>query len=125
MEQSLSAQGCFALAPRADEDAVLWQESLAVCDALRDHKLRKEQMLKLFLTWKGTTGFLGWSGVEKSLEPDLRTHSAYVFGKRFLILQQSEDARAMFRQVLAEAPADSPLRKLAKAELEAREKAGK
>jgi hypothetical protein len=70
------------------------------------------------LAWKGITNVLGWAGVAPTLPPDLRGALAYVLGHRYLRLGRPEDAAGLFRTAVADAPAGSPLRKLAEAELQ-------
>jgi hypothetical protein len=81
-------------------------------------KLTLPQLIQIGLTWKGTTSYLGWAGVSPNLDPALRGPSAYIFGHRYLRLNRRQEALALFRTALADAPPGSSLRRLAQAELD-------
>jgi tetratricopeptide (TPR) repeat protein len=108
-----------ALPPNATAGQQAEVEELArrVGQAYATEKLNDFALAQLFLTWKGTTGFLGWGGLAPSLAPELRGPLAYVFGLRFLKLGRPADARTFFQSVLQDVPSGSRLAGLAKAEL--------
>lgn len=109
-------QGCLSGEPSAEEDAALWEVAMMSCDAARERNLAKDQFLKLFLSWKGITGVLGWGGVRGTLEPGYRAGMAYVFGKRCLMLGKREEALGLFTEAEAEA-GESRVGRLAREEL--------
>ena len=80
--------------------------------------LSRDMMLSLALTWKGTTNFLGWSGVAPKLEPSFRGPIAYIMGHRYLRLNYPDSARDFFQTALKNAPPNSTLARLAQAEIE-------
>jgi len=81
-------------------------------------KLPAARIVQLLLTWQGATGLLGWGGLAGSLEPPLRGPLAYWLGFRYLRLGKPQEAVSLFRTAVADAPPDSPLRRLAQAELD-------
>src|SRR6202007_1871471 len=101
-----------------DQDELTWRLTGDSLSLYAEGKVGNVQMLQLALTWKGVTGFLGWASVAPKLPPEVRGPLAYVFGFRLLRRNQPADAEAMFRTAVADAPADSPLRRLAQAELD-------
>jgi hypothetical protein len=101
-----------------DQDHLVWQTARQGYERFVAGSLTKTQMLQLMATWKGLTNFLGWGGVAASLDPQLRGPTAYILGHRYLRLSQPDQAQAFFRQALKDAPSDSPLKRLAKAELD-------
>jgi tetratricopeptide (TPR) repeat protein len=110
-------QGCTRTALATEEDNFLWEHSTVCCEVLRDHKLGKSQLLKITLAWNGTTNFLGWGGVEQSLEKPFRASMAYWLGKHYLFTGQKE-AGQMFRTAADNSEADSTVHKLADVELQ-------
>ena len=100
-----------------DQDEALWQATVKVCEAFRTGEITKPQIFQLALTWRGTTNVLGWGGIAPRLKPETRGPVAYLFGLRFRKLGKPAEAAAMFKTAAADAPAGSPLKKLAEAEL--------
>jgi hypothetical protein len=74
--------------------------------------LKHTQVLLLGSTWKGVTNVFGWEGVRRTLAPSLRGPIAYIFGQRYLREKRS-GARMFFQTARDDAPANSPLRRLA------------
>src|SRR5262249_34104397 len=80
-----------------------------------------------FLAWafvlKGQPNIpgLGWRELSRSAPPHVRGPLAYLFGRRYLRLNDPVNARKFFEAALADAdqvPAKSPRRGLAQAEVE-------
>ncbi len=103
--------------PTAAQDEILWQAIVRFADLVFDNKLSKAQMFPLFLAWKGTIGSLGWGTVAPLLPPEARGPVAYSMGLRYLKLNKPGDARTLFRTAATDAPANSPLARLAGEEL--------
>jgi hypothetical protein len=69
--------------------------------------------------WEGDTGALGWESLSKALGDDLRRPAAYVLGRRCAgVLKKPDKARELLQAALKDAPADSPLSRMAQAELD-------
>jgi hypothetical protein len=105
----------------AEQDAVIWQLCHDLYNAYFDSgTLTFRQVLGLGFTWeKGRTDFLGWGGVQDELGPSLRGPMAYMFGHLFLRRHHNvQEAGNFFRTALKDAPAGSPLTRLARAELD-------
>ncbi len=100
-----------------EQDDLLWQATVRLCDAVRTGEMTKPQIFQLLLTWRGTTNVLGWGGVAPRLKPETRGPAAYLFGLRFRKLGKPAEAVVMFKTATADAPAGSALKKLAEAEL--------
>jgi hypothetical protein len=84
-----------------------------------DEKLKTAQLISLVLTWKGTTNFLGWSGLAPNLDPSLRGPLAYVLGHRYsLRLKKPAEAITFFQTAVRDAPPNSALGRLAQAEID-------
>jgi tetratricopeptide (TPR) repeat protein len=101
-----------------EQDDILWNAVTTGFEAFTKGKLDQVQIMQLALTWKGTSNFLGWGGVAGKLEPSFRGPMAYVMGHRFLRLNKQKEAVTFFRTALDDAPANSPLRRLAQAEID-------
>ena len=109
-----------------EQETLLWKTSEDLYFAIFDSDtLSMPQLLQLGLTWKGTTSFLGWAGLSPTVKPELRGEMAYFLGHRYLRLGRPTEAVSFFETALGDAPADSALRKLAKAELDRLIAAGK
>jgi len=104
-------------AATADQDNILWSTIEQFSEAFRTGAITKSQAFQLALAWKGTTNLLGWGGIAPKLKPELRGPVAYALGVRYRKLNKPADAEMMFKTAAADAPADSPLKKLAEAEL--------
>jgi tRNA A-37 threonylcarbamoyl transferase component Bud32 len=103
----------------AEQDELVWQAASASYALYADGKVGTAQALQLGLAWKkGITGLLGWASVAPSLPAEVRGPLAYAFGHRLLRLKMPREAEDLFRSALADAPRDSPLRRLAQAELD-------
>jgi tetratricopeptide (TPR) repeat protein len=111
-------QGALTGDVDAQQDDVVWEAAQHTCAAVMDGELGNIQVIQLALSWKGTSGLMGWAGVAPTLKPELRGPLAYVLGHRLLRLNQPQDAAMLFRMAAADAPEDSPLKKLAQTELD-------
>jgi WD40 repeat protein/tetratricopeptide (TPR) repeat protein/predicted Ser/Thr protein kinase len=114
----IAHQGALPGELSAENEQILWELFTRAFAAYSTGKLTAQQVLQLALAWKGTTNLLGWAGVAPALEPPLRCRAAYVMGHRFLQLNRPKDAADFFRKALEDAPADSPIVRLAQAELD-------
>ena len=110
-------QELFPGGPTADQDAAAWDAVGGVCGLMWDGRLSKTAALQLAFAWRGSEGSFGWGGVAPGLPPGVRGPVAFVMGRRYLVLNRPGDARRLFQTAAADAPADSPLRRLAEAEL--------
>jgi serine/threonine protein kinase len=111
-------EGAFDADLSPDEEEVAWFAVLEVWNRFTRNKISKTQLLQLGLSWKGTTGFLGWGAVAPGLDAKLRGPLAYLFGQRLRKLRKRPEAEMLFRTALADAAPDSPLRRLAQAALD-------
>ena len=110
-------QNAFSRQPTDEEDDVLWQAVHALLQAYCEEKIDLPQAISLGLAWKGGTGAMGWQGVSDALEPSLRAQAAFVLGHRYRRLGKPAEAAMFFGVAFNDAPTDSSLRRLAKAEL--------
>ncbi len=110
-------QDLFAGHPTAEQDAIAWDALVRMTEAFRMGTLTKPQIFQFALAWKGTMNIFGWGGVAPNLKPELRGPFAYLLGFRYRSLNKPADAATLFRTAAADAPADSPLKRLAEAEL--------
>jgi tetratricopeptide (TPR) repeat protein len=101
-----------------EQDDILWDTVTRGFEAYAKGKLDQIQVMQLALAWKGTFNFLGWGGVAGKLDPALRGPLAYVMGHRYLRLGKPKEAATFFRTALADAPANSALRRLAQVEID-------
>lgn len=112
-------EGAWQEPPTPDEDALLWKLVEDIYSAYMSGQIKMGQIVALGLTWKGTSGFLGWGSLAPNLQPERRGPLAYVFGCRYArILQKPTEAAAFFRTALSDAGSDARLRRLAQTELD-------
>jgi hypothetical protein len=111
-------QGAFEAKLPPEQDEFLWSFAADAYAGFLAGKVTKSQFISLALTWKGTTGPLGWEGVAPDLAPAIRGQLAYLMGRRFQRLARSSDAVKFFETAVKDSAPDSPLQRLAKAELE-------
>jgi serine/threonine protein kinase/tetratricopeptide (TPR) repeat protein len=100
----------------AEVEENLWQITSALSEGFFSGRISKTQALQISLAYKGTTNFLGWQGVAPTLEPSQRSKLAYLLGLRYTRLNRAREAEMFFRTAVADAPADSLLRRLAETE---------
>ena len=111
-------QDVFGGKPSAVQDEVVWNGVTRVGDLFFEGKLSKLQVLPLAMAWKGTIGTFGWASAAPNLPAEARGPIAYTLGFRYLQLKKPADAKRLFETALADAPTDSPLKALARAELD-------
>lgn len=103
----------------ADQETILFEIMSQLFDALLvEGKITVAQMAQLALSWKGTTNFLGWEGVAPTLEPQIRAGMAYLFGHRFLRLNDQAQAAKMWETSVRDAEPSSAVARLARRDLE-------
>lgn len=86
--------------------------------AYLDHNtIETAQVMQLGLTWKGTTNFLGWDSVRKTLKPEFRDQLAYLFGHRMLVINQTAKSKPFF-ELAAQQSHNPTLAKLAEESLQ-------
>ena len=102
-----------------EHDDLIWQVVQDFHAAWLEGKIKDGQLLALGSVWKGLNipGF-GWRSVASHLEPSVRGPMEYLAGHRYLRLKKPVEAAGFFRSALADAPADSPLRRLAQVEVD-------
>jgi hypothetical protein len=81
-------------------------------------RMSDDMVVQLVLTWTDSFAGFAWAGLRNRLKPSIRGPLAYILGHRFLQLKNSGDAARFFQEDLADAPADSTLRRLSEAELD-------
>ena len=100
-----------------EQHDLLWNLFPAFGEAFFQGKITKGQFLQLGLAWKGTSGIFGWGGVAPKLDPALPGPFAYLLGHRSLRTNREADALMYFQTALKDAPPNSPLHRLADAEI--------
>jgi hypothetical protein len=102
------------------EQDLLWQTAEVSVRAAMTGKLSPSGQVQLLLALQGGNGVLGWQGVAGTLDPSVRGPLAYVLGHRYLrvLNRPAKEAVPFFRTARDDAPPDSPLRRLAQAELD-------
>jgi hypothetical protein len=115
-------QGALIGPASPDQEAVVWQASEGVYRAYTHGGFTDAQAFFGLTAWTGVAGFSGWASLSSSLgkRPDLRGPLAYLYGQRFLRLKKPADARKLFETALTDAPAGTPLSRLARAALDAK-----
>jgi tetratricopeptide (TPR) repeat protein len=115
----LAHQSGFSGRWNDEQEQVIWELMSASMAHYLDGTITTPQTANLAMTWKGSTSFLGWSGVSGTLPAAYRAQLAYLFAHRYLALGKADDARTFLRTALADSPADARVHRLAEAELEA------
>lgn len=104
--------------PDPEQDEAFWAFAEQTVHLLAiEGTLQSAQLLPFAVTWKGNPGFLGWKTVQATLPVEYRGHLAYIFGLRYLKLQQPEEARKFFQTTLRDAAPESLFSRLAAREL--------
>jgi hypothetical protein len=109
-------QGALDGPPTPEQDELIWKLAEDAMDAYVRGDFTEAQAFQALLAWGGTAGELGWASLARSLPPPLRGPAAYVFGLRFRRLGKHAEADRLLRVAAADAPAGSPLARLARAE---------
>ena len=100
------------------EEEMFFHLGLDCFAAFQARKIGAPNFMMLMLAWGGASGPLGWAGVAPTLDPSIRGPLAYGMGHRYLRLNKPKEAADFFRTAAADAPEDSPLRRLAQASLD-------
>ncbi|QDT11699.1 serine/threonine-protein kinase [Planctomycetes bacterium K23_9] len=115
----LMIQGAFnSVASEQDRNEAWAIADRIVQGVLIDNSLSMAQAMQLGLTWKGTTNFLGWSGVNQTLDDSLRARLAYVMGHRMIGKGDLASAKTFFDESQSLEGADPQTRQLAAKSLE-------
>ncbi len=99
-----------------EQDELLWRFAEEGTLAFGSGKLSDSQAMQLALLWKRGPSFLGGIEILKNFDPALRGPAAYLMGLRFQRLGRPADDA--FRMALEIAPANSPLERLARIEVD-------
>jgi tRNA A-37 threonylcarbamoyl transferase component Bud32/tetratricopeptide (TPR) repeat protein len=104
-----------------EQDALIWK--VVYDDLFRGYlkgTISEWQLFPGVMVWGGRMDYLGWGALSANFGSSIRGPLAYIYGCRMLRLEppQPEDAATLFRSAVRDAPADSPLRRLAQAELD-------
>jgi hypothetical protein len=117
-------QGAMPKELNAAQEEILWTNSRNTYEGYMQQKLSIAHILAILSTWKGTTNVLGWSSVAPLLEPSYRGNLAYLLGHRYETrLNRPADALKFFETALRDAAPESPLQRLAAAEVQRLKKA--
>jgi hypothetical protein len=115
----LVRQGAWQGPYGADDEELFWGLTQDLFRSFAAAELGNAQLVALGLTWKGSSGFLGWGGLAPKLAPERRGRMAYIFGQRYArALHKPDEAAAFFRTALADAGPNDRLRRLAQTELD-------
>jgi hypothetical protein len=99
-----------------DHEQLIWDLTQNSIRAFTTEKLTGQHMISLGFTLKGLPYL--WNDVSKKLDPSLQGPMAYLFGHRYLRLNQAKQAETFFKSALQAAPPGSSLHRLAEAEVE-------
>jgi len=110
-------QDLFDGKPSAEVDEILWQTTDRFGNGFLEGKVSKAQALQAAFAWKGTSGVFGWASLSPTLAPEIRGPVAYTMGLRYLKLGKLPDAKKLFRTAVTDAPAGTPLARLASEEI--------
>ncbi len=117
--QAFLRQKAFESVVTIEQDQTLWElVNEGLSGVFETGKLKTSQLMQLALAWKGTTNFVGWSGVAPSLPPEFRAKAAWMLGHRFVRLSKHVEAKQFFETARKDAAPDSVLAQLAKQDLE-------
>ncbi len=121
---TLLRQQAMPAAITPDQETLVWKLTEDFVAALSQGRFNTAQVFQFLQAYKGTTGVFGWSGLAKTLEPNLRGPIAYVLGHRYLRFNppRPNEAANLFRTAQKDAPPNSSLLRLAQAELQRLEK---
>jgi hypothetical protein len=111
-------EGAFTGDLSPEQEDVLWHLTTDLLALYATDKFTQVQGLQLGLAWKGVTGVLGWGSIAPKLPPEVRGPLAYVGGNRLLRLEKPKEAEALFLTALRDSAPDSPLHRLAQADLD-------
>jgi hypothetical protein len=101
----------------SDQEAAVWDVTRSLFEGIgRTGRIKLPHIAKLGMAWKGSTNFLGWSGVSSQLDSELRAGFAWILGHRSLQLGDKANARTYFETAFRDSQ-NSTLRELAVADL--------
>jgi tRNA A-37 threonylcarbamoyl transferase component Bud32 len=102
-----------------DHEQMIWDWVNVSYDAYQANKVREHQLLIYVSVWQGVDlpGF-GWANLAPELDPAIRGPLAYFLGRKQASANRTDAALRFFRSARDDAPADSPLRRLAQAEID-------
>jgi hypothetical protein len=111
-------QGALPGPLKPEDEEVIWQAVRDGHDAYCSGKLSKLHVVLSDRAWKGSASW--WNLIQQALPTRLRASGAYLLGHRYLHLdgKKPKDAVPLFQQAVKEAPPDSPVRRLAQAQLD-------
>jgi hypothetical protein len=130
LQRATALVGAVQLARQLAQPVQLTREQEAVFQKLAEDmstafvtgKFGRKHILstvQLALYWRGQPLVFGWDAAVKPFDPQVRGPLAYVFGFHSLHHHHKPaEAGTLFRKALADAPPDSPVRRLAQAELD-------
>jgi len=101
-----------------EQEQLVWDAMDRAYGAYFKGRIAEPELFAIFYTMKGQTNLTGWAGVAPQLEPSIRGPAAYVFGCLYLKRSAPVEAREFFKTAVTDAPAGSPLKRLAQAELD-------
>jgi eukaryotic-like serine/threonine-protein kinase len=100
-------------------EELAWRGGGELMAAYESERINDKHVALMLKIWRGRSDPSDdWQTLGQAFEPDLRVPGAFLFGCRFVVLEKPEVAAEFFKEVLERAPADSPYRRLAKAELD-------
>lgn len=99
------------------QDELLWALSADLHAAYGSDKLGPEQITHFITVWTGAEHKASWQALQANLQPAVKGPLAYVLGQRSARLNKDADALLWFRAALANATPDTPLHRLASAEI--------
>jgi tetratricopeptide (TPR) repeat protein len=118
----IARQGAFGGVLTHEQDEVLWEMARACYQTYFGGKSRDlfkdAQVAAMFNIWQDHLALLTWTGLERQLKPELRAGLGYLFGHQRLAMNRPKEAAVFFRSVMASAKPDSPVYRLARADLD-------
>lgn len=83
-----------------------------------DGILAIDDIANLLTIWRGKSGGAEWAGLREKLTEPLRSHAAFVFGRRFLVMNDLERAKELLEEARDGLPEYDVVRKMSEASLE-------
>jgi serine/threonine protein kinase/tetratricopeptide (TPR) repeat protein len=115
-------QGALPQSPSREQDDLAWNLARDMFEAFSARKITNGQFIALGFAWKGISlPGLGWDAADNASlkeQPALRGPLAYVVGLRAVRQNRPGDARPLFVIARDALPGNTPLRKLAQAEID-------
>jgi len=101
-----------------EQQALASQFAAGAYAAYYEGRFDKSHLMQMVMVWNGLTGLGGWQALAPKLDADMRGPAAYFFGHRYLQLDRQSVAVEFWKAALEDAPADSDLGRLCRAELD-------